>query len=84
MELITHTLPLLFEQLGLASDPASIDTFVARHALPQDVKLIDAEFWTPQQACFLKEELREDADWAPAVDELNVLLHKSLQTPGSP
>jgi hypothetical protein len=83
MELNTHTLPLLFEQLGLASDPASIDNFVARHPLPQDVKLIKAEFWTPQQALFLKEGLREDADWARAVDELNELLHKSLQTPGS-
>ncbi|MDB5980841.1 MAG: hypothetical protein JWQ69_1856 [Pseudomonas sp.] len=83
MELITHTLPRLFDQLGLASDPASIDAFVARHVLPQDVKLIDAEFWTPQQARFLKEELREDADWAPAVDELNVLLHKSPPTFGA-
>ncbi|MDB6142746.1 MAG: Protein of uncharacterized function [Pseudomonas sp.] len=76
MELTTPTLQLLFEQLGLAADQASIDVFVARHSLPQDVKLIDAEFWTPQQAKFLKEELREDADWAPVVDELNVLLHK--------
>lgn len=80
MELTTPTLTLLFEQLGLASAPASIDAFVASHALPPNVKLIDAEFWTPQQARFLKEELREDADWAPAVDELNVLLHETRQT----
>jgi Protein of unknown function (DUF2789) len=77
MELTTPTLPQLFEQLGLACDPTSIDHFVASHSLPKDVKLIDAEFWTPQQSRFLKEELREDADWAPVVDELNVLLHET-------
>ncbi|GFM66812.1 DUF2789 domain-containing protein [Pseudomonas cichorii] len=77
MELPTHSLPNLFAQLGLDSDEDSIQNFIANHSLPDDVKLIDAEFWTPQQASFLKEELREDADWAPVVDELNVLLHKS-------
>ena len=76
MELTTPTLATLFEQLGLDSDEASIDAFVAAHSpLPDDVKLSDAEFWTPAQARFLKEELREDAEWAPVVDELNVLLH---------
>ncbi|MFJ4145534.1 DUF2789 domain-containing protein [Pseudomonas sp. NPDC089734] len=76
MELPTHSLPNLFAQLGLDTDENSIQTFIANHSLPADVKLVDAEFWTPQQARFLKEELREDADWAPVVDELNVLLHK--------
>jgi hypothetical protein len=75
MELTTPTLATLFEQLGLESDQASIDAFVAEHRLTDDVKLIDAEFWTPQQARFLKEELRTDAEWAPVVDELNELLH---------
>jgi hypothetical protein len=76
MELQARSLADLFAQLGLDSDEASIEAFVASHSLPDDVKLIDAEFWTPQQSRFLKEELREDADWAPLVDELNVLLHK--------
>ncbi|WNW10889.1 DUF2789 domain-containing protein [Pseudomonas sp. DTU_2021_1001937_2_SI_NGA_ILE_001] len=76
MELPTHTLNDLFEQLGLEFDDASIEAFIAEHRLPDGVKLIDAEFWTPQQAGFLKEELREDADWAPVVDELNVRLHE--------
>jgi hypothetical protein len=75
MELTTPTLATLFEQLGLKSDQASIDAFVSQHRLADDVKLVDAEFWTPQQARFLKEELHEDADWAPVVDELNELLH---------
>lgn len=75
MEITTPTLTTLFEQLGLDADQASIDTFVHEHPLPDDVKLVDADFWTPQQARFLKEELRVDADWAPVVDELNTLLH---------
>ncbi|MGG5285322.1 DUF2789 domain-containing protein [Pseudomonas viridiflava] len=76
MELPNPDLPSLFAQLGLDNDENSIDAFVAQHRLPDEVKLIDAEFWTPQQAAFLKEELRADAEWAPVVDELNVLLHK--------
>nr|WP_314581869.1 DUF2789 domain-containing protein [uncultured Pseudomonas sp.] len=75
MEIATPTLATLFEQLGLDSDQASIDAFVSQHSLPNDVKLIDAPFWTPQQARFLKEELRVDAEWAPVVDELNERLH---------
>ncbi|MEE4915040.1 DUF2789 domain-containing protein [Pseudomonas alliivorans] len=76
MELPNPDLPGLFAQLGLDNDETSIDAFVAQHRLSDDVKLINAEFWTPQQAAFLKEELRADAEWAPVVDELNVLLHK--------
>jgi hypothetical protein len=75
METHPPTLATLFEQLGLAADQASIDAFVSEHPLPDNVKVSEAEFWKPQQARFLKEELREDADWAPVVDELNVLLH---------
>ncbi|CAM3385831.1 hypothetical protein BZK31_12970 [Pseudomonas floridensis] len=75
MELPNPDLPGLFTQLGLENDQPSIDAFAAAHRLPDGVKLIDADFWTPQQAAFLQEELRKDAEWAPVVDELNVLLH---------
>ncbi len=70
------TLETLFEQLGLESAPDAIDAFIDEHPLTEDVKLIDAPFWTPQQAAFLKEELRDDAEWAIAVDELNQRLHQ--------
>lgn len=70
------TLETLFAQLGLDSSPEAIDAFIVAHPLPEDVKLIDASFWSAQQAQFLKEELREDADWAIAVDELNQRLHQ--------
>lgn len=77
VEIINKNLGTLFAQLGLDSDQQSIDAFVASHSLPQGVKLSEAEFWTPAQAALLREELEEDADWEPVVDELNVLLHQS-------
>lgn len=77
MDSPTHDLKGLFDQLGLDSSPDAIDAFIERHSpLPEDVRMIDADFWTPQQAAFLKEELREGADWARVVDELNLRLHQ--------
>lgn len=75
MELQTPTLSMLFDQLGLASDQASIDAFIAQHRLEKNVKLSEAPFWTDQQKKFLKDELIDDADWAEVVDELNEALH---------
>lgn len=76
MELPNKDLGTLFEQLGLPSDPASIDAFIAQHyPLPDTVKVSEAPFWSDAQARFLREELLDDADWAPIVDELNVRLH---------
>ncbi|KAB0495680.1 DUF2789 domain-containing protein [Pseudomonas vancouverensis] len=78
MESPTHDLKGLFDQLGLDSGQKAIDDFIASHSpLPENIKLIDADFWTPQQAAFLKEQLREDADWARVVDELNLRLHQT-------
>ena len=75
MELYTHDLCSLFAQLGLPSDPQSVDRFIASHApLTKGVPLEEAPFWTPAQATFLREEILEDADWAPVVDCLNARL----------
>ncbi len=75
MELPIHTLSNLFEQLGLPSDQESIEAFVANHRpLPDGVAVADASFWTPSQARFLRDEIREDADWAAVVDTLGALL----------
>ncbi|MFO2465949.1 DUF2789 domain-containing protein [Pseudomonas sp. 15FMM2] len=80
MDTINPTLQTLFDQLGLDSSQEGIERFTAKHRLPDDVKLIDAPFWSAQQASFLKEKLREDAQWAPVVDDLNVRLHDSPET----
>ncbi|MDR9752667.1 DUF2789 domain-containing protein [Pseudomonas sp. SZMC_28357] len=80
MDSPTHDLQGLFDQLGLDSSEAGIDGFIAANSpLPDDKKLIDADFWSPQQAAFLKEQLREDADWARVVDELNLRMHQKTQ-----
>lgn len=75
MDLTNNTLANLFSQLGLPSEQADIDRFVATHRpLADTVKLADASFWTPAQSQFLREEINEDADWAEVVDQLNVML----------
>ncbi|EQM77949.1 DUF2789 domain-containing protein [Stutzerimonas stutzeri] len=82
MELPNKDMTTLFEQLGLPSDPASIDDFIASHApLPNHVKLAEAPFWSDAQRAFLRDEWIEDAEWAPIVDELNVRLHEEQNQP---
>jgi len=68
-------LELLFEQLGLDSDEASIETFVKAHQLSADQKLHEAAFWSAGQRDFLKSHLDKDDEWAIVVDELNQQLH---------
>lgn len=75
MELQNIDLAALFDQLGLDSDQQSIETFIGQHPLDPDTKLVDAPFWSEQQANFLKEQFHADAEWAPVVDELNQRLH---------
>lgn len=75
MESNIHSIANLFAQLGLPSDSAAIDAFIAAHApLPHDVQLTDAPFWSPTQAAFLKSEIADDADWSAVIDTLDVQL----------
>lgn len=76
MELPNQDMPALFEQLGLDATEEDIERFIATHRLAQDVKLVDAPFWSDAQSAFLKEQFHRDAEWAPVVDELNVRLHE--------
>ncbi len=75
METPIHTINNLFAQLGLPSDTMAIDNFIADHRpLASGIELPDAPFWTKAQASFLREEVREDADWAEIVDQLDARL----------
>ena len=69
-----YSLPELFKQLGLSDDPADMEAFIQQHELADEQVLHEADFWTPQQANFLREGLMEDSNWSDAIDELNVLL----------
>ena len=77
MDETPNTLETLFEQLGLLSDQASIEAFIEKHTLAEDVKLADAPFWSAAQAQFLKEKLLADDNWAIVIDELNTRLHQA-------
>ena len=77
METFSHQFTELFQQLGLASDPANIALFIARNApLAADIRLADAPFWTPSQARFLCEAVHHDAAWVAAVDGLDIALRR--------
>jgi hypothetical protein len=70
-----HNLNILFAQLGLPTDGESICKFIEEHKpLPPNVEIADAPWWLPAQAEFLREEMREDADWAIVIDQLSELL----------
>ncbi|MDN3921305.1 DUF2789 domain-containing protein [Roseateles violae] len=75
MEASHHRFSELFAQLGLPNDDASIRDFIQRYRpLSAELLLHQAPFWTPAQASLLKEEWRDDADWAEVVDQLNLAL----------
>ena len=71
------TLELLFEQLGLEADQASIDAFIEAHQLDQDTALHQADFWTESQKNFFISHWKKDDEWSLIVDELNALLHSN-------
>ncbi len=69
------TLTDLFVQLGLDSDPKSIESFINNNKiLDQSIKIEDAPFWTSAQSNFLRVSLQEDAEWAELIDQLSALL----------
>jgi hypothetical protein len=75
MEMPTHTIVSLFDQLGLASTDEAMDAFINRNSpLPGNIMLHEAGFWNTSQASCLKEMKDEDADWAEIVDQLDAML----------
>lgn len=75
MDLSSHSLNALFEQLGLDGSDAAIEEFVNTHKpIPGNVSLHEASFWKPAQAAMLREAVAEDADWAEVVDHLDAML----------
>ncbi len=72
MQAQQHTMTNLFAQLGLPSEEAAVENFIATHRpLENGVALYRAPFWSAAQREFLKEEIIEDADWSAVIDELN-------------
>ena len=72
MEASLHSMTNLFNQLGLASEPADIEAFIEAHRpLADGLKLHEAPFWTASQAGLLREQVLDDADWAGIIDKLD-------------
>ena len=78
MEPSTHSVADLFAQLGLPSQPAEIDAFIAAHRHSSlGCALHESPAWTAVQAAFLREAIEADADWAlPAEWLFQALCHK--------
>ena len=74
MDFSAHSINTLFQQLGLPATDSDIDSFLSRHKLDHETRLLDADFWTEAQVAFLKEALEEDADWVEIVDQLDARL----------
>ena len=72
---IEYNINELFKQLGLECSDEAVDAFIKANQLPEEVKLVEAPFWTEQQRAFLKEEYKLDAVWIGPIDELNSRLH---------
>lgn len=84
MDTENKSLALLFEQLGMDGDQASIDAFIEKHyPLPDDMKLTEAPFWSEGQRAMLAEHWVADDDWEPFIDELNVRLHENKDGAGA-
>jgi hypothetical protein len=75
MDTSEHNMRTLFAQLGLDSNEQAMTQFIRQHKLTADTSIQDAPFWTRSQASFLRESLKEDAEWCEIIDELNALLH---------
>ncbi len=72
---MNHSFSELFAQLGLPNHPEEIRHFIWQHSpLDPQLRIEEAPFWTPAQACLLREELAANADWAQLVDQLNAAL----------
>jgi len=66
----------LFGQLGLDNSDDDIEAFIAKNkGLNKSQYLHEAPFWSEAQATFLKSAIKEDADWAEVIDQLNARLH---------
>jgi hypothetical protein len=72
------TMSHLFEQLGLDAGDQAIARFIQTHQLAAGVALADAPFWNIGQRQFLAEQLKDDAQWAEVVDQLNESLHADV------
>jgi len=76
MEQHTHTLNMLFAQLGLPDSQVEVERFLGEHKLKSAEKLHEAAFWSTAQSKLIRELWHQDSDWSTVLDELNTRLHQ--------
>jgi hypothetical protein len=70
-----HTMSELFDQLGLESDQASMDAFIAQHSgVCTNCTLVKAPIWNASQQAFLQSAIAEDSEWAMVAEQLTAKL----------
>ena len=74
MDTSSHTMAVLFAQLGLPNSETAMDNFMQNNHLPAEIPLENAAFWSAGQAQFIRESISQDADWAEVVDHLDAQL----------
>jgi hypothetical protein len=73
----SKTMTELFNQLGLPSDEASIQSFILQHdGVCRTCGLAQAPMWSLSQRTFLQEAVAQDADWALVAEALTAALSK--------
>lgn len=74
MDTSEQKLSSLFNHLGLASGEQDIQRFLTCHRVAPGTKIAEAGFWSENQARFLKEAAKDDADWAEVIEQLDAML----------
>jgi Protein of unknown function (DUF2789) len=71
------TMTDLFEQLGLPSDEASIQIFLAQHdGVCRACGLVQAPIWSESQRNFLQEAVAQDSEWSMPAEALMAALSR--------
>ncbi len=71
------TMTDLFDQLGLPSDEASIQIFIAQHdGVCRACGLEQASIWNESQRTFLKEAVAQDSEWSIKAEALMAALSR--------
>ena len=77
MDYSFHTINSLFDQLGLPSDNSSIERFVDQHKpVNASLHIDQLPFFSHAQQDFLRQSIRDDADWSEVIDILDNMLRE--------
>ncbi len=75
MDLSSHTLNSLFQQLGLPDSDQEINDFIEQNkGIDKTIALYEVNIWSSSQSAFLQESQEQDSDWTEVIDHLDAQL----------